>query len=145
MTKEEFMRGSIFPLGVEMTPFEKVIEGKMYTLPLISEPMRIANVVYEPKSRNHWHVHKALEGGGQILIVLKGFGIYQEWQKQARFLKPGDIVSIPPAIKHWHGASDDSWCEMLTIQVPGRGLATEWGEPLSDVDYQKILDSITIV
>ena len=66
-------------------------------------------------------------------------------QKQARFLKPGDIVSIPPAIKHWHGASDDSWCEMLTIQVPGRGLATEWGEPLSDVDYQKILDSITIV
>ncbi len=55
MTKEEFMRGSIFPLRVEMTPFEKVIEGKMYTFPLISEPMRIANVVHEPKSRNHWH------------------------------------------------------------------------------------------
>lgn len=28
--------------------------------------------------------------------------------KSAQSLKPGDVVSIPANIKHWHGANKDS-------------------------------------
>ena len=33
---------------------------------------QIANVVFEPGARNHWHMHP----GGQILIVTDGTGYY---------------------------------------------------------------------
>ncbi|MFR1639970.1 MAG: cupin domain-containing protein [Eggerthellaceae bacterium] len=57
-------------------------------------------MTFEPGCRNHWHVHHA---GGQILLVTGGRGYYQEWGRPARELEPGDVVSIPPETKHWHG------------------------------------------
>ena len=55
--------------------------------------------------RNNWHIHHK---GGQILLVTGGRGYYQEWGKEAQELKAGDVVNIPPEVKHWHGAAPDS-------------------------------------
>ena len=48
----------------------------------------LANVVFEPKCRNNWHIHHATSGGGQILICIDGEGWYQEEGKEALSLKP---------------------------------------------------------
>lgn len=98
----------------------------------------VANVTFEPGCRNNWHVHQAAKGGGQILLVTAGHGYYQEWEQEARPLKAGDVVVIPPNVKHWHGASHGSWFTHIAIEVPGDDAKTEWLEPVSDEDYAKL-------
>ena len=44
-----------------------------------------------------------------MVICVDGEGWYQEEGKEARRLKPGDVVTIPANVKHWHGATKDSW------------------------------------
>lgn len=67
---------------------------------LTTEGVVIGNVTFEPGCRNNWHIHHQ---GGQILLVTGGRGYYQEWGKPARELNAGDVVNIPPEVKHWHG------------------------------------------
>lgn len=51
--------------------------------------------------------------------VLGGVGYYQEFGEKAVKLLPGDTVTIPDDVKHWHGASQDSWFSHLAFKVPG--------------------------
>ena len=75
------------------------------------------------------------ESGGQLLLCVDGEGWYQEEGKPARSLKPGDVVTIPANVKHWHGAKADSWFSHLAVEVPGENTSNEWCEPVSDADY----------
>lgn len=84
---------------------------------------------------NNWHIHHK---GGQILLVTGGRGWYQEWGNEAQPLKAGDVVNIPPEVKHWHGAARDSWFCHLAIEVPAPSASNEWLEPVSDEVYEKL-------
>ena len=88
--------------------------------------------------RNNWHIHEADKGGGQILICLAGRGYYQEWGKEPQELHPGDVINIMPGVKHWHGAAPDSWFSHLAVEVPGENCRSQWCEPVSEEDYQKL-------
>ena len=88
--------------------------------------------------RNNWHIHEADKGGGQILICVAGRGYYQEWGKEPQELHPGDVVNIAPGVKHWHGAAPDSWFSHLAVEVPGENCRSQWCEPVSEEDYQKL-------
>ncbi len=88
--------------------------------------------------RNNWHIHEADKGGGQILICVAGRGYYQEWGKEPQELHPGDVVNIMPGVKHWHGAAPDSWFSHLAVEVPGENCRSQWCEPVSEEDYQKL-------
>ena len=88
--------------------------------------------------RNNWHIHKADQGGGQILLCVAGRGWYQEWGKEARELHPGDVVNIPVGVKHWHGAAGDSWFSHLALEVPGENCSNQWLEPVSDQEYKAL-------
>ncbi|MDR0619940.1 MAG: cupin domain-containing protein, partial [Bacteroidales bacterium] len=79
---------------------------------------------------NHWHSHKV----GQILLVTGGEGWYQEWGKPAQKLKEGDAVNIPANVKHWHGATRDSWFVHLAINQG----ESEWFEPVAEKDYTEL-------
>ncbi len=93
------------------------------------------NVTFEPGCRNNWHVH---HGAHQILICVSGHGLYQEWGKPAIALQAGDIIDIPEGVKHWHGATSDSWFQHLTTHVATGGKqSNEWLEPVSDDEYEK--------
>ena len=127
----------IFPRGEE-NPFGKYFIGKSYLNMLSTEQVVIGNVTFEPGCRNNWHIHKSSAGGGQILLVTGGRGWYQEWGKPARALKIGDVVNIPPNVKHWHGASSDSEFVHIAIEVPGEDCKTEWCEPVSDKEYEQL-------
>ena len=126
---------AIFPLGGENTAYAQYFTGTSYLNMLSTEGVSIGNVTFEPGCRNHWHIHKAQNGGGQILLVTGGRGWYQEWGKSAQELHAGDVVNIPAGVKHWHGAAKDSWFVHLAVEVPGEETANEWLEPVSDADY----------
>ena len=103
-----------------------------------TSPLFLANVTFEPGCRNHWHIHHASKGGGQILICTAGEGWYQEEGKPAQSLTPGTVVVIPSETKHWHGAKKDSWFSHISIEVPGEDTSTEWLEAV-DVDAYQAL------
>ena len=100
--------------------------------------MGVYNVTFEPGCRNNWHIHHAAKGGGQLLLCVAGRGWYQEWGKEARELHPGDVVNIPPEVKHWHGAARDSWFSHLALEVPGEDTSNEWLEAVSDEAYGQL-------
>lgn len=98
----------------------------------------LANVTFEPGCRNNWHIHHASKGGGQLLICTAGEGWYQEEGKEAVSLKPGMTITIPPEVKHWHGAKADSWFSHIAVEVPGENTSNEWCELVSEEEYQKL-------
>ena len=135
--KVSFDEENIFGQGQENVAFAQYFDGKSFLNPLVDvqSPLFLANVTFEPGCRNHWHIHRADKGGGQILICTAGQGWYQEEGKAAVSLEPGKVIVIPVNVKHWHGAKGDSWFSHIAIEVPGDNTKTEWLEPVSDEDY----------
>ncbi len=137
MNKENIGYDTIFPIG-EKNPFGEYFIGESYLNMLTAEGMGIGNVTFSPGCRNNWHIHHATSGGGQILLCTGGFGWYQEIGHDAVPLKKGDVVVIPPNIKHWHGARKDSWFTHIAVEVPGEETSNEWCSPVSDEEYEKL-------
>lgn len=136
--KETFDKANVFGLGQENSAFAQYFIGNSYLNPLTKPgecPISLANVTFEPGCRNNWHIHHK---GGQILLVTGGRGWYQEWGKEAQELHAGDVVNIPPEVKHWHGAAIDSWFQHLAVEVPAEGASNEWLEAVSDEEYSKL-------
>ena len=138
--KEAFQREMIFPIGEPNTAFAAYFTGNSYLAPVSNEQVKIFNVTFEPSCRNNWHIHKATEGGGQMLIGVAGQGWYQEEGKPAVKILPGTVIHIPANVKHWHGATSDSWFAHLTFELDGKDTANEWLEAVSDEDYLKLKD-----
>lgn len=132
--------GGFFGMGEPNVNYAKYFIGQSYLKPLTNpkETVFIANVTFEPGCRNNWHIHHADKGGGQLLICVDGEGWYQEEGKPAQSLKPGDVVMIPPEVKHWHGAKKDCWFSHLAVEVPGENTSNEWCEPVTDQEYQQL-------
>lgn len=129
--------GGFFGQGEPNTTFAKYFIGQSYLKPL-TDPKKtvfLANVTFEPGCRNNWHIHHAASGGGQILLCVDGEGWYQEEGKPAQSLEPGDVVTIPPEVKHWHGAKANSWFSHIAVECPGEDTSNEWLEPVENAWY----------
>lgn len=133
-----------FGLGDYNEAYKDFFSGKSFINPLAKagEPaFSMINVTFEPGCRNNWHIHHAKTGGGQVLICIDGEGWYQEWDdeknapKPAQSLKPGDVVTIPANVKHWHGAKQNSWFSHIAVEVPGEETSNEWCDPVEDAEY----------
>lgn len=138
---KEVQHGGAFGMGEPNTAFAKYFKGNSYLNPLTKQgesAVFLANVTFEPRCRNNWHIHHASTGGGQILICVDGEGWYREEGKEARDLKQGDVVVIPANVKHWHGAKKDSWFSHIAVEVPGENTKTEWCEEVTDEEYDKL-------
>lgn len=96
-----------------------------------TETYAIGNVVFEPGSRNNWHVHAK----GQILLITDGKGYYQEKGKAARPLSKGDVVVIPSNVEHWHGAAKDSSFTHIVITNNSAEGPVKWLAPVTDEEY----------
>jgi quercetin dioxygenase-like cupin family protein len=94
----------------------------------------IGNVTFEPGARNNWHKHP----GGQLLLVTGGKGYYQEEGKPVQVLHEGDVVKIHPDVKHWHGATPDSWFTHIAITTNAQKGDAEWLEPVTDEEYKNL-------
>lgn len=141
MNKEVFDKENVFGLGEPNNSFAKYFIGNSYLNSLTNPkecPIFLANVTFEPGCRNNWHIHHATKNGGQILICIDGEGWYQEEGKEAQSLKPGDVITIPANVKHWHGAKANSWFSHIAIEVPGENTSNEWCEKVEDEEYSKL-------
>ena len=120
-------------VGSPNSAYAQYFVGQSYLQPYFGG---VANVTFEPRCRNNWHVH---HGAVQVLICVSGKGWYQEWNKPAVPLTPGTVIAIPEGVKHWHGAAADSWLQHLAIHTQEQpGASNEWLEPVSDTQYNKL-------
>lgn len=125
---------SVFPKGPKNDAYQQFFVGQSYLQNLVNDPqvnVGVGQVTFEPGCRNNWHIH---HNGYQILLVTSGEGWYQEAGKPAQRLKPGDVVVTHDGVKHWHGATKDSWMSHIAITAG----TPEWLEPVSDAQYQAL-------
>lgn len=133
---EQEVKNGLFALGAKNEAFQKYFIGQSYLQNLVNDPdlnVGVANVSFEPGCRNNWHKHN---NGFQILLATAGEGWYQEEGQPARKLHPGDVVVVHDGVKHWHGATKNSWFAHLAITAG----TPEWLEPVTDEDYGQLED-----
>ena len=98
-----------------------------------SNPARVGGgiVTFEPGARTAWHTHPL----GQTLIVTAGAGLIQQWGGPIQEMKQGDVVWIPPGVKHWHGATATTGMSHIAIAEALEGKAAHWMEKVGDEQY----------
>ncbi len=133
--QEAQQKSGVFGIGEKNTAYAKYFVGQSYLNMMTTERVVTANVTFEPGCRNNWHIHHK---GGQILLVTSGRGYYQEWGKPAEELHAGDVVTIPPEVKHWHGAAKESWFAHVAIEVSADGASNEWCEVVDEDAYNAL-------
>lgn len=98
-----------------------------------TSPARVGGgiVTFEPAARTAWHTHPL----GQTLIVTSGVGRVQKWGDAVQEIRPGDVVWIPPGVKHWHGASPTVGMSHVAISESLDGKSVDWLEKVSKEQY----------
>jgi quercetin dioxygenase-like cupin family protein len=122
----------IFPEGEKIT--NNNFTGTAYLQLLVTvdstNNTQVGNVTFEPGARSNWHLHP----GGQILLVTGGTGYYQEKGSVKKIIRKGDVVTCPPNVPHWHGASKDDIFIQLAITSTHKGV-TVWLQPVTEQEY----------
>lgn len=91
-----------------------------------------ATVTFTARARTAWHTHPL----GQTLIVTEGQGLVQQQGQPALIIRPGDVVTIPPNVRHWHGAGPSGSMTHIAIAEKENGSAVAWQDKLCEQDYQ---------
>src|SRR4028118_468794 len=93
-----------------------------------------AYVTFESGARSAWHTHPL----GQTLIVTAGVGRVQGWGGPIEEIWPGDVVRIPPGVKHWHGASPNTAMSHIALVGQLNGKSTDWVGQVSDAQHSAL-------
>ena len=98
-------------------------------------PARVGGgiVTFEPGARTAWHTHPL----GQTLIVTSGIGWVQREGGPVEEIRPGDVVWIPPGVRHWHGATATTAMSHVAIAEALDGKSVDWMEQVSEEQYQR--------
>ena len=87
---------------------------------------RGALVEFEAGSRTAWHTHPK----GQTLVIISGKGLVQNEGGDIQEMLPGNVITIPPSTRHWHGAAPDSPMSHIAISTPDNDKTVTWMEPV---------------
>ncbi len=95
-----------------------------------------AYVRFSPGARTFWHVHPL----GQTLLVVDGVGLTQAVLPDGRLgpierIRAGDVVTCPPGVMHWHGASPDAPMTHLAISESDPKTPVVWKDPVDERLY----------
>ena len=130
----EKLGGAIFPIGEPNTANEKYFTGKSYVAWLSSD-VPMGNVTFVNGAHTFWHIHHK---SCQILIAESGRGYYQIWGEEPHELLPGQVVTIPEGVKHWHGAAPNCMFQHISVMKPVEGITTEWLEEVDKNFYNNL-------
>lgn len=89
-------------------------------------------VHFSPGAHTAWHTHPR----GQTLIVTAGTGWVQEEGGERFTIRTGDVVRIPPDVRHWHGASAAESMSHIAIAESVDGSSVTWMELVPDAVYR---------
>ncbi|GAB4064358.1 carboxymuconolactone decarboxylase family protein [Ancylobacter sonchi] len=97
-------------------------------------PARIggATVSFAAGARTAWHTHPL----GQTLFIVSGRGWVQKEGSPREEVGPGDVVWIPPNVRHWHGATADQPMTHFAIAEALDGSVVTWMELVPDAAYR---------
>lgn len=113
--------------------FTGEVEGEYITTPNSASQFGVGYVTFQAGARSAWHTHPS----GQHLIVVEGIGLTQEEGKPIQELRVGDALYCPPNVKHWHGASPNSYMKHIAISGVSNGSSVNWMEKVMDEEYNK--------
>jgi quercetin dioxygenase-like cupin family protein len=85
-------------------------------------------VTFAPGARTAWHTHPA----GQMLIITSGRGWVQQEGQPRITVRAGDVVWIPPGVRHWHGATATDPMSHIALSYMRDGNNVVWGAMVSD-------------
>lgn len=74
--------------------------------------LSVSEVVFAPGERTNFHTHTIR----QILYVTGGTGIVATESDEVA-VSEGDLISIPPAERHWHGATESDEFRHLSVVI----------------------------
>ena len=96
-------------------------------------PARIggATVAFAAGARTAWHTHPL----GQTLFIISGRGWVQKEGGPIEEVRPGDVVWIPPQVRHWHGAAANEAMTHFAIAEALDGNVVTWMEKVTDDAY----------
>ena len=89
-------------------------------------------VAFQPRARTDWHTHS----GTQVLIILNGVCRLQTEGDPVTEVTAGDVVSVDPGERHWHGAGDAGPMTHLALNVAS---TTSWFEKVTNDEYDAFL------
>lgn len=70
---------------------------------------------------------------------MAGLGLVQQEGQSAQVIRPGDVVTIPPNVRHWHGADPSGPMTHVAIAEKVDGNAVTWNDKVTDQEYQAAL------
>ena len=111
--------------------FTGEVRVEMLSQPADPTQASAGSVTFAAGARTAWHSHP----GGQTLIITAGAGRVQAWGEPSHDVRVGDVVTIPPDQKHWHGAAPRTALTHIAITTPRDGAAVRWMEQVSDEQY----------
>jgi quercetin dioxygenase-like cupin family protein len=91
------------------------------------------SVTFEPGARTAWHTHPL----GQTLLITAGVGWVQSEGGPIEEVRPGDVVWIPPGVKHWHGATPTTAMTHIAINELLDSKNVDWLEHVTDEQYRR--------
>ncbi|SQB97389.1 4-carboxymuconolactone decarboxylase [Helicobacter fennelliae] len=92
-------------------------------------------VEFDKGARSAWHTHPA----GQTLIVTESEILTGTADGKAWLAKKGDVISCPPNIKHFHGASTDTKGVHIALTGVKDTQNVKWLELVSDEEYKEAM------
>ncbi len=92
----------------------------------------IGSVTFAPGARTNWHYHP----GGQLLLVTKGKGLYQEKGKPVQQITKGDVIKCLPNVIHWHGATPNETMTHIAIGTNTQKGNVVWLQNVTDSEYK---------
>ncbi len=100
--------------------------------PVAPARAQVQHVTFEPGARTAWHTHPL----GQTLVVTTGVGWIQSEGGEVEEVRPGDVISIRPGERHWHGATASHGMSFLAVQEELDGRVVDSMEHVSDEQYR---------
>ena len=70
-------------------------------------------------------------------MVTAGLGWVQQEGSPVQEMRPGDVIRIPPGLRHWHGATATTGVTHLALQEDVDGAAVTWMAQVSDEQYRR--------
>lgn len=89
----------------------------------------VYRVAFEASARTNWHSHT----GPQLLQILEGTCRFQKSGEPIHHAMVGDLISIAPGERHWHGAAPNGPMTHVAINIE---VQTSWLEPVTDQQYR---------
>lgn len=125
-------RGGSRPIVAAPTAnFTGPVRLEMLITPTGADRASAGKVSFMPGARTHWHTHPL----GQTLIVTAGAGLVQREGGSIETIREGDVVRIPPNVRHWHGAAPDTAMTHIAIAQAQDGTTVTWMEAVTQAQY----------